>query len=95
MRNLEDVLFNARLFAADVTVVFTPEPLYHIRETPGSLSRAPKALRKSYRMLVRRIKELEQTNAVARRHRWAFWVYRAVVLATIVRGWLRSGGFAK
>ena len=90
LRNMEDVLFNACLFATDAKVIFSAQPFYHIREVAGSLSRAPKALRESYHILVRRIKKLEQTNAVARKYRRSFWVYRTVILATIARGWLHS-----
>ena len=90
MPNLEDVLFNAQFFSHDTTVAFSPCALYHIRVLPGSLSRAPSALRASYRVLVQRIKELQQCSPIAKKYARQFWVYRTVVLITLVRNRIRA-----
>ena len=38
LTNLEDMLFNARIFSLDTSIVLLPEDLYHYRQTGDSLS---------------------------------------------------------
>jgi len=92
MYNLEDVLFNAQFFATNPLVAFSPQPLYHIWTTEGSLSRTSSRLKESYAVLVRRIRELEEENLLAKGYRQSFQVYRAAVPMAAMRTWLRQLG---
>jgi glycosyltransferase involved in cell wall biosynthesis len=89
LRNLEDVLFNAELFAQDLPVAFSSRTLYHVREVRGSASHTPTALPATWSLFKQRIRELEHKSAIAQQGRYAFFVYRVVVRLIIIRDWFR------
>ncbi|MCL2680439.1 MAG: hypothetical protein FWF11_03055, partial [Coriobacteriia bacterium] len=94
LHHLEDVLFNAQFFATDLPILLTAQPFYGIRVVPTSQSRlllqakdeyAAQRLTVSYRTLVQEIKQLQKHSRTAKKNVAAFWVYRLVVVATILR----------
>lgn len=90
LRNMEDVLFNARVFALNPQIVLLPDWYYHGLVSHNSISHHPVALSNSARILAQRIRELEAGSPVARALHSSFLRYRLVLRAIIIRNWFRA-----